>query len=303
MDYSPTPTDRLISAMTAIRSDIESRFVTAPSVPVQSWQSVKAPQPMPEILNYSFALDLCGIVELGPYQTAIRPNLPWADDHFVSERISGHPLNPGTQWRKWPYALSADRHRRDGEEDPQFDHSYAERYWPKYAGRTKGGLLGSEIAGNPRKGIRFPYGDLSDLLKLLQQDPLTRQAYLPVWFPEDLAAAVESKRVPCTLGYHFILREGKFHVVYPMRSCDYIRHFADDVYLTIRLLLAILAIVKTRVGRSPWTEALPGTLTMHITSLHLFEQDRVNLILGKRPQGVHRKPVDAPLNPDEGVPV
>lgn len=278
LSYSNTSEELMLkSQFQAVVADIQNRFMSAPSVPVQSWQSVKAPQPMPEILNYSFSLDLEGEENLEVYRKAILPNLPWADQHFIKERISGQPINPGATWRLWPYSRSADTHRREGEEDPQFDHSYAERYWPKYAGRTPGGDLrqveGDPNFGGPHFGIRFEYGDLQDLLNLLANDPLTRQAYLPVWFPEDLAAAVQAKRVPCTLGYHFILREGKLHVIYPMRSCDFIRHFRDDVYLTLRLLHWILINLRAK-SPQPWRDIKTGTFTMHITSLHLFESDR-----------------------------
>jgi len=267
----------------AVVSDVRAKLLKAPAVPVASWQSTKAPQPMPEVLNYSFTLDLPPTMRIEHYQEAFKPNLPWADNHFVKERVSGEPINPGTTWREWPYARSADAHRREGEEDPQFDHSYAERYWPKQAGMTSDGRLGSTNGNFCHKGIRFPYGDLSDLVDLLAKDPLTRQAYLPIWFPEDLAAAVESKRVPCTLGYHFILRSTprgghRFHCIYPMRSCDFIRHFRDDVYLTVRLQLWLLSVLQFK-DKKNWGLVEPGTFTMHITSLHMFESDRKTLEL------------------------
>lgn len=283
----------------AIVADIERRLAFAPVVPVQSWQSTKAPQGMPEILNYSLSYDLRGVQMLEPFREAIGPNLPWADNHFTTERISGHPINPGTTWRQWPYSRSADKHRREGEEDPQFDHSYAERYWPKYAGMTEGGLLdfitvhtagpdGESASERVAKialegdgghmGIRFRYGDLSDLVELMAKDPLTRQAFLPIWFPEDLTAANEGKRVPCTLGYHFILRDGKLHCTYYIRSCDYVRHFRDDVYLTIRLLLFVLNVL-TMKNPEVFRKVDPGIFTMHIVSLHCFELDQKNLKL------------------------
>lgn len=265
----------------AVVSDIRAKLLKADPVPVASWQSMKAPQPMPEILNYSFTLDLPRTMHLAHYQEAFRPNLPWADNHFTKERVSGEPINPGTTWREWPYARSADTHRREGEEDPQFDHSYAERYWPKKAGQSPDGRVGKASGIPPdfcHQGVRFAYGDLGDLVDLLLRDPLTRQAYLPVWFPEDLAAAVDSKRVPCTLGYHFIRRGDRLHCIYPMRSCDFIRHFRDDVYLTVRLLLWILSVLQFK-DRPNWGTVTPGTFTMHITSLHMFESDRATLEL------------------------
>jgi hypothetical protein len=40
------------------------------------------------------------------YAADIRPNMPWAEDHF-RERICGQPINPGAEWENWPYNKSA----------------------------------------------------------------------------------------------------------------------------------------------------------------------------------------------------
>ena len=249
----------------------------APAVYAARWQSMdvsdKPHMSTFELLNYTVKWDLGEHEDLKFYQDEIKPNLPWADDHFTKERVSGDPINPGTTWRDWPYASSADKHRRPGEDDPQFDHSYAERYWPKFAGKTKGGLLESDVPSSILKGVRFAYGDLDDLVDLLSREPTTRQAFLPVWFPEDLGAIAQGKRVPCSLGYHFIMRAGTLHVVYYIRSCDFVRHFRDDVYLTIRLLLWVLEQCRLANVDPMWDDVKPGTLTMHITSLHIFQAD------------------------------
>lgn len=252
---------------------LEWDLINAPVVKNTHWQSTSVGQGTRELFNETIKIDLLDLEDLGVYRQTIRPNLPWADRHFETERVSGEPINPGTTWREWPYALSADKHRREGAKDPQFDHTYAERYWPKFAGKTEDGYIdGDQDPLPPHEGIRFKYGDLEDLVNLLIREPTTRQAYLPVWFPEDLQAAWERKRVPCSLGYHFIVRDAKLHVVYYIRSCDFIRHFRDDVYLTIRLLLWVLE--QCRGGtRGTWENISPGTFTMHITSLHIFESD------------------------------
>jgi hypothetical protein len=254
---------------------IDCLMLKAPKIPAKSWQSVKAPQAMPEIFNFSLGLDLEGHISIENLQKAIKPNLPWAERHFLEERVSRHPKNPGETYKIWQDGKSAENHLRDGE---QFDHSYAERYWPMYAGKSEGGILPDDRKGlKPNVGYRFWYGDLDDLVDVLLDDPLTRQAYLPIWFPEDLGAIVSAKaRVPCTLGYHFIRRDDKLHVIYPMRSCDYVRHFRDDVYLTIRLLQWVLDELKRKDdlgGPDGWQDVTLGTFTMHITSLHCFESD------------------------------
>jgi thymidylate synthase len=251
-----------------IDRQIISKLKEGYTVAHSTWQSIDVSNRPElqhvEVLNHSFTYPLLS-AELEYYQQEISPNLPWADKHFDLERSSGEPLNPGTTWKEWPYAASAGTHL----DNQIFDHSYAERYWPKQAGKTRGGKVGYNPGLGTHKGIRGEYGDLDDLVDLLINDPLTRQAYLPVWFPEDLTAAKLNKRVPCSLGYHFIIREGLLHVVYYIRSCDYIRHFRDDVYLTIRLLLWILE----RINEGQEIPVAPGTLTMHITSLHIFQSD------------------------------
>ena len=66
------------------------------------------------------------------------------------------------------------------------------------------------------------YGDLDDVVTLLTNDPLTRQAFLPMWFPED-TGVVHGTRVPCSLGYHFMQRDGRLSITYYIRSCDIVR--------------------------------------------------------------------------------
>lgn len=267
----------LEQSFTAMIKTLQREFMTAPIVEAPNWQSTTAPQPMVEIFNRSFTLNLRGETDLDHYRLAIKPNLPWADRHFEEERVSGEPINPGETWKIWPYAASAARHLRGGENVEAYDHSYAERYWPKQAGLYGDLVSGYDpAAGVVAHGIRFPIGDLDDLVTILELDPLTRQAYLPIFYPEDTWGAKEKKRVPCTLGYHFICRDEQIHIVYPMRSCDFVRHFRDDVYLTLRLLLWVLEELKRRDPET-WVDVVPGTFRMHITSLHCFVQDRENM--------------------------
>jgi thymidylate synthase len=211
----------------------------------------------------------------------IKPQIPWAEDHF-QERISGEPLNPPPSADYWLKPGEADKHRKlymiDGsglaDNVARYSHSYPERFWPKNAGPSSS-MPGYE--GRPRRGVRFEYGDLTDLLQTLAKNPLTRQAYLPVWFPEDLAASVLGERVPCTLGYHFMIRQDQLYVTYMIRSCDYVRHFADDAYLAVRLAQHVL------LELSPIVSGL-GYLTMHVMSMHAFEGDMPKL---RRDHGVN----------------
>ncbi len=101
---------------------------------------------------------------------------------------------------------------------------------PKYA---------AEEPNSTMFGIRYNYGDFGDVIRLLQREPFTRQAFLPMWFPED-TGSVHGERVPCTIGYHFMRRGNYLHIVYYIRSCDYLRHFRDDIYVACINLMWVL---------------------------------------------------------------
>jgi hypothetical protein len=217
-----------------------------------------------ELQNVSFESEIPSNME--ETQALVEPQLPWAERHF-QERISGEPLNPPPSAAEWQTAGVADKHRKDfGGETEQYSHTYPERFWPRRAGADAWTDQGYVTGGEDHFGIRFRYGDLQDVVTLLGKEPLTRQAYLPVWFPEDTGAH-HGERVPCSLGYHFMIRgEAELSVTYMIRSVDFMRHFRDDVYLAMRLAQWIDEQLGGGFGG--------GTLTMHIMSLHYFEGDR-----------------------------
>lgn len=272
------------NSFTAAINYAERMFLLHAQTPVHTdtWQGIdiskKPEMAMHELLNFSFLVPIeddrtMGDSILDHLRRTISPNLPWADNHF-NERITGQPYNPGNTWQAWPFAKSASTFL---DKRGQFNHNYMERYWPKYANMTPDGYLKDTQSIVPHSGIRFKYGDLNDVIDLLAHDPLTRQAYLPVWFPEDTGQP-ENGRKPCTLGYHFIMRERKLHIVYYIRSCDFVRHFRDDIYLTVRLLVHVLE--SLQVEDPNWNNVIPGDFVMHITSLHMFRND-YNLLKGK----------------------
>ena len=242
--------------------DLIVRFkVTHERVHPPRWQSVDVSRrPDAEMLELTHVI-LQGPMEsknLEDYRQSIKPNLPWADDHFEQERVSGYPINPGSTWKYWPYGHAAERALEGG----MFNHTYAERFWPKQAGLT-------EHEPNHR-GIRHDYGDLGGVVRLLVLEPATRQAYLPVWFPEDTGDS-HFGRKPCSLGYHVLLRKGRLDMDYHIRSCDIKRHLRDDVYLGIRLCLWIIE--ECAKKDKLWLRVKPGQFTMLIGSLHCFIGD------------------------------
>lgn len=211
---------------------------------------------MIEYLNLSFSCQVSP--DLNTLRDQIKPNIEWADEHFL-ERVGGDPVNPPPSHVRWPYAQKNNA-EFGGEE--KFSHTYPERIWPK------------DLMGHCPipQGIRFDYGDFEDVVQLMKKEPFTRQAFLPIWFPED-TGAIHGQRVPCTIGYHFIRRFEWVHVVYYIRSCDFFRHFRDDIYLCCRKLLWLIDRLKEE-DPEKWKDVKPGTLTMHICSLHAWSQEK-----------------------------
>jgi thymidylate synthase-like protein len=208
----------------------------------------------------------------------------WADDHFL-ERVSGMPYNPAPSAANWPYAVRGNGdHTTD---QGTYDHTYPERFWPKHAGPRNHSEACLDPVVNKNydfcggtEGIRFHYGDLGDVVDQLIRSPNTRQAFLPVWFPEDTGAN-QNQRVPCTIGYHFMIRDGKLTTRYYIRSCDAYRHLSNDVWLAAMLGAWIVQRYNDALAIDPpgviYTPLRVGGLVMHITSLHAFVGDKSKL--------------------------
>lgn len=226
-------------------------------VQTERWQGIESPDDMWEVMNHSFQMFIPQTLE--ELVTEVRPNLPWADDHF-EERVGGLPLNPPPSNEWWPFNQKKNEQFKKKD---KFSHTYPERIWPKYA---------SENPNSVMDGIRYEYGDFKDVLDLLEREPYTRQAFLPIWFPEDTGSH-HKERVPCTIGYHFMRRGDHIHISYFIRSCDIIRHFRDDIYLACRKLYWVLDNMKER-DPERWQDVKPGYFAMHIVSLHCFAGER-----------------------------
>lgn len=199
----------------------------------------------------------------------IRPNLPWADLHF-NERIGGIARNPDPSYVHWPWWQGQESSKQA--EGGKFTHTYSERFWPRYAGTIpeQESPDAGEWTLDAHRGIRYEYGDLLDVMRLLLKEPHTRQAYLPIFFPED-TGAIHGGRIPCTLGYHFMQRNDRLHLWYHIRSCDVVRHFRDDLYLACRLMLWALNTLSRQSG--DWATTLPGNLYFTAYSFHIHMGD------------------------------
>jgi hypothetical protein len=234
----------------------------------EKWQG-KETEPMHTMLSashYSFQVPIPnGQDELLQLSGA---QCPWAEDHF-QERIGGKPLNPGNEYKNWKFYRLNKANDQYRTEDDKFTHTYMERFWPKHAWDAEN-MPPNKI----NRGIRYVYGDLNDVIALMTREPLTRQAFLPVWFPED-TGVLHGGRVPCTIGYHFQIRRGALNVTYYIRACDYFRHFHDDIYLAGRLGQHVLETLKEKLPDNiAMQNTYMGILTMHIADFHCFKHEK-----------------------------
>jgi thymidylate synthase len=156
-------------------------------------------------------------------------NLDWCREDF-QERVSPNWINPGFAWS----------HRQEvwGEflHENQFAYTYNERI------RTQ----------------------LWPVIKELNKNPTSRQAIIEIHNNIiDLQNMGGVKRIPCSMFYQFLLRADKLDIYYVMRSCDFLTHWAYDVWHAIRLLKYVAKQI----------EVTPGKFMHYMTSLHAYRKD------------------------------
>lgn len=146
------------------------------------------------------------------------------------DRIDPNYLNPGNSYKERPEVWN-----KFLEEDGRFSYSYNER-------------------------IRM---SLQRAIQELKENPKTRHSIVPIFQQKDIDRLGGKRRVPCSMFYQFLRREGKLHMIYVMRSCDVKTHFLYDVILAI----LIQDYVANKIGVET------GTFNMFISSLHGFKRD------------------------------
>ncbi len=153
----------------------------------------------------------------------------WIEAEFL-ERISPHFNNPGKSWEK----------RKD--------------MWEQY-------LHGGMFAYTYNERMRY---QLPKLINELKVRPNTRQGIITIYETrQDMDNWGAKGRVPCSMHYQFLLRNGKLQGMYVMRSCDFLNHFAADVAFALKLLRFIASEIDRPIG----------TFTHFIGSLHAFHSD------------------------------
>lgn len=123
------------------------------------------------------------------------------------------------------------------------------------------------------------------IYNLLKADPDTRQAIMTIYGPQDRH---KSKDIPCTVMFHFMIREGKLNMIAYMRSNDLLWGFPYDTSGFCFVQQALAAMLGVEVG---YYELHAGSLHIYtereeqLTRL-LTEQDKHNIVLPEIPSGI-----------------
>lgn len=213
-----------------------------------------------ELMNYMYCVTNPRFEELKPVQ-------PWADAEWRERKAGaqGVPCNPGAAWQL----------RSENEGDNITWEDYLEidgqpRRTHKDAAEHRGEVM--KLFTNPRQqhrvGFSYAYPErlsrmnqVDAVIEALRKDPMSRQAYVAMWNPED-SDRLGVRRVPCSLGWHFLFRDGALHVMYMMRSCEFSTHFQNDIYLAMRLQEHVAE--EARLPR--------GRFSHFISSFHCYER-------------------------------
>lgn len=113
-------------------------------------------------------------------------------------------------------------------------------------GRTLAGAYG------PRLIWQWPY-----IVDTLRKDRSSRQAVASIWTPNPLP----SKDIPCTLTCQFLIRDGKLHGIFNMRSSDAWLGIPYDMFTFCQIVNSLAGELMTN----------PGSLILNLGSSHLYE--------------------------------
>jgi len=98
----------------------------------------------------------------------------------------------------------------------------------------------------------------------LKRNPASRQVMLTMYDRhQDMMNWGGKSRVPCSLSYNFLIRNGKLTLTYTERSCDFYNFFQADVYCAIFMQREMAKELNIPVGK----------FTHFIVSLHAFKKD------------------------------
>lgn len=162
------------------------------------------------------------------------------------DRINREGLNPGNSYKVrldlWQSLMS----KKDGE---KFDYTYSER-------------------------INYCH-QLDNAIAALKDDIHSRRAMIMIFKPEDTQESSGfATRIPCSIDYQFLIRNNKLMVLYHIRSNDYFKHFAIDIWLANALQEYIVEQLK-----DTYPNLKVGSLNYYCGSFHAYNEDLSNWVI------------------------
>jgi thymidylate synthase len=204
------------------------------------------------------------------------------DDGYRTHELMNYSFTLNTPHSAIDWYLDEDGEYRNATEE-QIDYLYEE-----FGERVRASITEGPETINPGKAYlldkdywepmlvdgKFHYtynerlrGSIDSVVDLLWKDKSSRRGWIPIWQPldNDHLDTANLARVPCSLGYYFMVRNDRVHMHYIMRSCDFTKHFAKDVALAVMMQEWMMHQVP---GHHSW-----GTFTFTAFSLHAFAKD------------------------------
>lgn len=181
-----------------------------------------------ELLGYSYRImDLADVDEI-PVMFGKESEFPWAKAEFI-ERVDNSQKNPGEAYKMrevWGEFVH----------EGKFSYTYGER-------------IGDQIG---------------KVVRCLTETPSSRNAIITIWDREIDKERIGGKmRVPCSMYYQFLIRNGKLNQIYNIRSNDLMTHWCWDVWMAIEIQKLIAEKLGIEVG---WFQ-------QQIGSLHAYHKD------------------------------
>lgn len=239
--------------------ELASSGITVPVKHYQNKELVGKDQETKELIGVNFIITRPdkGIEEM--LEFLFGPESPEILRYCIRElkdRVAPARLNPGESYKVrmdlWQKLMS----RKDGS---RFDYTYSERLHPLVE----------------KDGSEF-YSQLENAAKALEDDEHSRRAMAMIFTPEDTLDSVGAQtRIPCSVSYQFLIRNGMLHCIYYIRSNDYFKHFAIDIALTSMLMQWMLK----RLNEGAYPDLKLGHLNYFAGSLHAYHEDLKNWII------------------------
>ena len=169
----------------------------------------------------------------------------YCEQEFL-DRINREGLNPGNSYKirldLWQALMS----KKDGD---KFDYTYSER-------------------------INYCH-QLDNAIAALKDDIHSRRAMIMIFRPEDtLESSGFSTRIPCSIDYQFLIRNNKLIVIYSIRSNDYFKHFAIDIWLANALQEYMVEQLK-----DVYPNLKVGSLNYYCGSFHAYNEDLTKWVI------------------------